>query len=51
MFMRLGFDPEGLLRGQLRDGRGELRDVVALAHLVEDQMSAIALAGIAEELA
>lgn len=50
MFRRLGFDPEGLLRGHLRDGRGELRDVVALAHLAEDQMSAMALAGIAEEL-
>jgi phosphinothricin acetyltransferase len=50
MFRQLGFDPEGLLRCQLRDGRGQLRDVVALAHLVEDQMSAIALAGIAEEI-
>jgi ribosomal protein S18 acetylase RimI-like enzyme len=50
MFRRLGFEPEGLLRGQLRDGRGQLRDVVALAHLVEDQMTAMALAGIAEEL-
>lgn len=50
MFRRLGFDPEGLLRGQLRDGHGQLRDVVALALLVEDQMSAMALAGIAEEL-
>lgn len=50
MFRQLGFDPEGLLRGQLRDGRGQLRDVVALAHLVEDQMSALTLAGIAEEI-
>lgn len=50
MFRRLGFDPEGLLRGQLRDATGQLRDVVSLAFLVEDQMSAMALSGIAEEL-
>lgn len=50
MFRRLGFDPEGLLRGHLRDGHGRLRDVVLLAHLVEDQMSAMALAGIDEEI-
>lgn len=50
MFRRLGFDPEGLLRGQLRDGHGDLRDVVLLAHLVEDQMSAMTLAGIENEV-
>jgi L-amino acid N-acyltransferase YncA len=50
MFRRLGFDPEGLLRGQLRDGDGQLRDVVVLSHLVEDQMSAVTLAGLDKEI-
>ena len=50
MFQRLGFEPEALLRDQLMDGSGQLRDVLLLTHLVDDQWSGIALAGVEEEL-
>jgi L-amino acid N-acyltransferase YncA len=46
MFTALGFQAEGLLRDHVRDRRGELRDLVLLAHPVDDQWSAMATAGI-----
>jgi hypothetical protein len=46
MFSSLGFQAEGLLRDHVRDRDGQLRDLVLLAHPVEDQWSAMATAGI-----
>jgi ribosomal protein S18 acetylase RimI-like enzyme len=46
MFGALGFRAEGLLRDHVRDGQGELRDLVLLAHAVEDHWSAMETAGI-----
>ena len=50
MFRSLGFDPEALLTDQVRDQSGALRDLMILAHSVEEQWSSMAVAGIAEEL-
>jgi ribosomal protein S18 acetylase RimI-like enzyme len=50
MFRSLGFDPEALLTDHVRDRSGELRDLMVLAHSVEEQWSAIVMAGIADEL-
>jgi L-amino acid N-acyltransferase YncA len=46
MFTALGFQAEGLLREHVRDGDGRRRDLVLLAHPVEDQWAAMAAAGI-----
>ena len=50
MFRSLGFDPEALLTDQVRDQSGALRDLMILAHSVEEQWSSMAVAGIADEL-
>lgn len=50
MFRNLGFDPEALLRGHLRDGLGQMVDVIVLAHFVEEQISHMTTAGLPEEL-
>jgi ribosomal protein S18 acetylase RimI-like enzyme len=50
MFRSLGFDPEALLRGHVRDGAGDLRDLIILAHSVEESYAAMAAAGLAEEV-
>ena len=50
MFPSLGFDPEALLTDQVRDQSGALRDLMILAHSVEEQWSSMAVAGIADEL-
>lgn len=50
MFRALGFDPEALLTDHVRDGSGELRDLMILAHSVEEQWAAMSVAGIADEL-
>lgn len=44
MFLGLGFQPEALLRDQLRDADGALHDVVLLAHLADEAASAATLA-------
>lgn len=44
MFLALGFEPEALLRDQLRDADGALHDVILLAHLADDAAAAAALA-------
>ena len=41
MFRRLGFEGEALLRDQLCDRNGQLRDVLVLAHFAEDSDSAL----------
>jgi L-amino acid N-acyltransferase YncA len=46
MFTALGFQAEGLLREHVRDGEGHRRDLILLAHPVEDQWAAMSAAGI-----
>jgi ribosomal protein S18 acetylase RimI-like enzyme len=50
MFRGLGFEPEALLVDHVRDRSGELRDLLVLAHSVEQQWASIAAAGIADGL-
>jgi ribosomal protein S18 acetylase RimI-like enzyme len=50
MFRSLGFEPEALLLDHVRDRSGRLRDLLVLAHSVEEQFAALELAGIADEL-
>jgi ribosomal protein S18 acetylase RimI-like enzyme len=50
MFRSLGFDPEALLTDHVRDQSGSLRDLMVLAHSVEQQWSSLVTAGIADEL-
>lgn len=50
MFSALGFTAEGLLRDHVRDQAGDLRDLVLLAHPVDDQWAAMSAAGIDEAL-
>jgi ribosomal protein S18 acetylase RimI-like enzyme len=51
MFTGLGFTGEALLRDHVRDRTGALRDLVLLAHHVDDTWSAMRTVGLAEELA
>jgi ribosomal protein S18 acetylase RimI-like enzyme len=48
MFQSLGFQAEALLRDYVRDRSGALRDLVLLAHSVDDRSSAMATLGIDE---
>ena len=50
MFRSLGFDPEALLADHVRDQAGAVRDLMILAHAVDQQWSSLVVAGIAEEL-
>jgi ribosomal protein S18 acetylase RimI-like enzyme len=50
MFRALGFEPEALLADHVRVRSGELRDLLVLAHLVEQQWASMAMAGIVESL-
>jgi ribosomal protein S18 acetylase RimI-like enzyme len=50
MFRSLGFDPEALLTNHVRDQAGGLRDLMILAHSVDEQWSSLVVAGIADEL-
>jgi L-amino acid N-acyltransferase YncA len=50
MFRALGFEPEALLVDHVRDRSGRLRDLLVLAHSVEEQWAALEMAGIADEL-
>jgi ribosomal protein S18 acetylase RimI-like enzyme len=50
MFQALGFTPEALLHDHVRDRHGELRDLVVLAHSVEDTWSGFATAGVDQEV-
>jgi L-amino acid N-acyltransferase YncA len=50
MFCALGFQAEGLLRDHVRDQAGNLRDLVLLAHPVQEQWEAMSAAGIADAL-
>lgn len=46
MFSSLGFEPEALLRDHVRDASGRLRDLITMAHLVEETWSAMRTTGI-----
>ncbi len=46
MFRSLGFEPEALLRDHVRDQSGQLRDLMVLAHSVEEAWGALTAAGI-----
>jgi L-amino acid N-acyltransferase YncA len=46
MFTALGFQAEGLLRDHVRDQAGTLRDLVLLAHPVDDHWAGMSAAGI-----
>jgi ribosomal protein S18 acetylase RimI-like enzyme len=50
MFRALGFEPEALLADHVRDRAGEIRDLMVLANDVESQISAMAAAGITDQL-
>lgn len=50
MFRSLGFDPEALLKDHVRDQSGEVRDLMILAHSVEEAFRAMAAAGLTESV-
>jgi ribosomal protein S18 acetylase RimI-like enzyme len=50
LFTDLGFTGEALLRDQIRDRSGELRDLMVLAHHVSDTWAGMDTVGIADEL-
>jgi ribosomal protein S18 acetylase RimI-like enzyme len=50
MFRALGFEPEALLADHVRDRSGTIRDLLVLANDVESQFTAMATAGITDEL-
>jgi ribosomal protein S18 acetylase RimI-like enzyme len=50
MFAGLGFTGEALLRDHIRDRDGALRDLVVLAHFVEETWSGMAALGLTHEL-
>jgi ribosomal protein S18 acetylase RimI-like enzyme len=47
MFRGLGFDPEALLRGQVRDRDDALQDLMILAHTASESSAAMVAAGLA----
>ena len=50
MFSELGFTGEALLRDHIRDRHGDLRDLLVLAHFVDDNWSGMETIGLAEEM-
>lgn len=51
MFTDLGFSSEALLRGHIRDREGQLRDLIMLAHDVDEKFAVMTALGLADELA
>ena len=51
LFFDLGFQAEALLHDHIRDRAGDLRDLLVLAHHLEDNWSAMASVGVEEEVA
>jgi RimJ/RimL family protein N-acetyltransferase len=49
MFAELGFTGEALLWDHIHDGNGHYRDLVVLAHLVDDTRAAMDTVGINDE--
>jgi RimJ/RimL family protein N-acetyltransferase len=50
MFRSLGFDPEALLTDHVRDHAGQLRDLLILAHAVDDSIRTMVTTGLADEV-
>ena len=50
MFTALGFEGEALLRDHIRDGNGQPRDLIMLAHFVQDHRASLESVGLADEL-
>lgn len=50
MFAEMGFTGEALLRDHIHDGDGHYRDLVVLAHVVDDTWAAMNTVGINDEL-
>jgi hypothetical protein len=50
MFRGIGFVGEALLRDQLCDPSGTTHDLLVLAHAVDETWSAMAMAGIGDDL-
>ena len=50
MFGSLGFTGEALLPAHIRDGNGELRDLVMLAHYVDSTSARIETVGVTKKL-
>lgn len=50
MFRDLGFVPEALLGGQLRDPDGDVHDIILLAHTVDANWSGFLSSGVAGEI-
>ena len=50
MFTALGFTGEALLRDHIRDRDGRLRDLLVLAHYVEETWAAMAAVGLQEDI-
>ena len=48
MFRSLGFDPEALLTDHVRDQAGGLRDLMVLAHSVDDSFAGMAAVGLGD---
>ena len=46
MFTAIGFEPEGILRGHIRDRTGVFRDLVILSHQVRDVMGDLGRVGL-----
>ena len=50
MFRSLGFDPEALLVDHVRDQNGSLRDLMLMAHSVEESWASLNASGLAESV-
>ena len=50
MFTALGFEGEALLRDQIRDRSGQPRDLITLAHYVQDTWASMSSVGVDHEL-
>lgn len=50
LFSGLGFSGEALLRDHIRDREGQLRDLMVLAHNVDDNWAGMAAVGLSEAL-
>jgi ribosomal protein S18 acetylase RimI-like enzyme len=50
MFRGLGFDPEALLIGQVRDHDGSFQDLMILAHTADEALAGLAATGLADTL-
>jgi L-amino acid N-acyltransferase YncA len=48
MFRSLGFDPEALLKDHVRDQAGGMRDLMVLAHSVDDAYASMAAVGLGD---